>query len=78
SRLTSLKVEFPDMNVTIDPGGGTAKVNLTAKATVPGEKDISAQEFNFLIKKVDGKWLIYKVETVKTLSQNTQHVIRNT
>jgi hypothetical protein len=68
SRLSSLKVEFPDMNVTIDPGGQTAKVNLTAKADVPGERDISAQEFNFMLKKVDGKWLIYKVETVKTLS----------
>ncbi|HWD91047.1 MAG TPA: hypothetical protein VG938_01730 [Verrucomicrobiae bacterium] len=68
SRLTSLKVEFPDMNITIDPGGETAKVNLTAKAVVPGERDISAQEFDFMLKKVDGKWLIYKVETVKTLS----------
>jgi hypothetical protein len=68
SRLTSLKVEFLDMNITIDPGGQTAKVNLTAKAIVPGERDISAQEFNFMLKKVDGKWLIYKVETVKTLS----------
>src|SRR5262249_55824830 len=69
SRLTSLKVEFPDMNVTIDPGGETAKVNLTAKATIPSERDISAQEFNFMLKKVDGKWMIYKVETVKTLSE---------
>lgn len=68
SRLASLKVEFLDMNITIAAGGETAKVNLTAKAAVPGERDISAQEFNFMLKKVDGKWLIYKVETVKTLS----------
>jgi hypothetical protein len=47
SRLTSLKVDFPDMNITIDPGGQTAKVNLTAKAIVPGERDISAQEFKW-------------------------------
>jgi hypothetical protein len=67
-RLTSLKVEFPDVNITIDPGGQTAKVNLTGKAIMPGERDISAQEFNFMLKKVDGKWLIYRVETVKTLS----------
>jgi hypothetical protein len=71
SRLTSLKVEFPDMNVTVDPGGQSAKVNLTGKATMPGERDISAQEFNFKLKKVDGKWLIYQVETVKTLSALT-------
>ncbi len=68
-RLSSLKIDFPDMNITIDPGGQTAKVNLTGKAEIPGERDISAQEFNFLLKKVDGQWLIYKVETVKTLSE---------
>lgn len=69
SRLTALKVEFPDMNISIGADGQTAKVNLTAKATTPGERDISAQEFNFLLKKVDGKWQIYQVETVKTLSR---------
>jgi hypothetical protein len=68
SRLTSLEVEFPDMNITIDSGGETAKVNLTGKAAVTGERDISAQEFNFHLKKVDGKWMIFHVETVKTLS----------
>jgi hypothetical protein len=68
SHLTSLKIEFPDMNISIDPDGQSAKVNLTGKGIVPGERDISAQEFNFLLKKVDGKWLIYEVETVKTLS----------
>jgi hypothetical protein len=68
SRLTALKVEFPDMNVTFGPDGQTAKVNLTGKANIPGERDISAQEFNFQLKKVDGKWLIFHVETVRTLS----------
>lgn len=68
SRLTSLKIEFPDMNISIAADGQSAKVNLTGKGIIPGERDISAQEFNFLMKKVDGKWLIYQVETVKTLS----------
>ncbi len=67
-RLTSLKIEFPDMNISIAPDGQTAKVNLTGKGTIPGERDISAQEFNFMMKKVDGKWLIYRIETVNTLS----------
>lgn len=71
SRLTSLKVEFPDMNVTIAADGQSAKVNLTGKGIIPGERDISAQEFNFNLKKVDGKWLIYHVETVRTLSAIT-------
>ncbi len=67
-RLTALKVEFVDMNVKLDPDGQGAKVNLTGNAKVPGEKEASAQEFNFILKKVDGKWLISRVETVKTLS----------
>lgn len=67
-RLTALKVEFVDVNVTLDPDGQGAKVNLTGNAKVPGEKEFSAQEFNFILKKVDGKWLISHVETVKTLS----------
>jgi hypothetical protein len=71
ARLTSLKVEFPDMNISIAADGQTAKVNLTGKATIPGERDISAQEFNFLLKKVDGKWLVYRIETVRTLSSVT-------
>jgi hypothetical protein len=69
SRLTALKVEFPDMNISLDPDGQNAKVNLTGKATVPGERDISAQEFNFMLKKVGDQWLIYRVETVRTLSR---------
>lgn len=76
SRLTSLKVEFPDMNITFGADGQTAKVNLTGKAIIPGERDISAQEFNFQLKKVDGKWLIYHVETVKTLSSVAAEVRR--
>ena len=68
THLSALKVEFPDMNITLDPDKQSAKVNLTAKATMPGERDISAQEFNFMMKKVDGKWMIYRVETVKTLA----------
>lgn len=67
SRLDSLKVEFLDMIITFDPDHQGAKVNLAGKADVPNERDISAQEFNFMMKKVDGKWLIYRVESVKTL-----------
>lgn len=68
SKLTALKVDFVDINVKLDPDGQGAKVNLTGNAKVPGEKDFSAQEFNLVLKKVDGKWQISHVETVKTLS----------
>src|SRR5579871_6875847 len=39
-RLTALKVEFVDMNVTLDADGQGAKVNLTGNAKVPGEKEV--------------------------------------
>jgi hypothetical protein len=63
-----LKVEFLDINITIEPDKQSAKANLTGKATAPGERNFDVQEFNFYFRKVDGDWLIYKVETVKTLS----------
>jgi hypothetical protein len=63
-----LKVEFLDVNVTINADGQTAVANFTGKATVPTDRDFFVQEFNFLLKKVDGKWLIYRIESVKTLS----------
>jgi len=69
SRFKGLKVEFLDVNVTLGTDWQTAVANLTGKATVPGEHDMFAREFNFLLRKVDGKWLIYRVETVKTLSK---------
>lgn len=75
SRLNSLKVEFLDMNITFTPDRQGAKVNLTGKADVPSERDISAQEFNFMLKKVDGKWLIYRIESVKTLATAPIHVL---
>lgn len=69
NRLHGLKIEFLDINVKVNPDKQTAVANLTGKATVNGERDFSVQEFNFMLRKVDGKWLIYRVETVKTLSR---------
>jgi len=67
--LRGLKVEFLDINVTLGPDKQTATANLTAKWTVSGDREFNVQELNFKLKKVDGDWLIYRVETVKTLSQ---------
>ena len=63
------KVEFLDINVTLEPGQQSAKANLTGKWSVPGDREFNAQEFNFFLRKENGQWLIYRVETVKTLSQ---------
>jgi hypothetical protein len=69
--VRGLKVEFLDINVTLDAGNQSAMANLTGKATVEGERDFQVQEFNFKLKKVDRTWLIYRIDTVKTLSQTT-------
>lgn len=68
THLSAMKVQFIDLNITLDPDKQGAKVNLTGTAKIPGERDISAQEFNFIMKKVGGKWMIYRIETVKTLA----------
>ena len=67
--VRGLKVEFLDINITPDAGNQTAVANLTGKATVEGEGDFQVQEFSFKLKKVDRTWLIYRIDTVKTLSQ---------
>ena|SRR5436190_8947613 len=68
AHLTSLKVEFLDMNIDLAPNKQTAIVDLTAKIRIPGEQEFFPQELKFTMKKVNGKWLIRKIETVKTLS----------
>jgi len=71
--LRGLKVEFLDINVTLGPDRQTATANLTGKITLAGDSEFNVQEFNFFLKKVEGQWLIYRVETVKTLAQLLFH-----
>lgn len=66
----SVAIEFLDINVTVSPDKQSAEVNLTGKARVAGERDFFVQELKFTLKKIGREWLIKKVETVKTLSQN--------
>jgi hypothetical protein len=68
--LSGVKIEFLDIHVTLADDKQTAVANLTGKATVSGERDFSVQEFKFKLKKVKGEWLIYRVESVKTLTFN--------
>ncbi len=68
--LRGLKVEFLDINVTLGPDKQSAVANLTCKVTPVGERDFSVMELNCTLKKVNGAWLIHRVETVKTLSLN--------
>jgi len=67
-RFTSgLKAEFLDMNIEMGTADESALVDLTLKARVNGESDMIVQELKFTLKKINGDWLITRIETVKTL-----------
>lgn len=65
--ISSLKVDFPDINVDLDPGKLSASADVTLRADINGEKNTVVQELKVYLKKVDGKWLIYRLDTVRTL-----------
>src|SRR2546425_653894 len=64
SALSSLQIQFLDLNIPLEPDKQTAMVNLTAKGQVPS--DLLIQELKFTLKKHGRNWLIHKVQTVKT------------
>jgi hypothetical protein len=63
-----LEVQFLDLNVVIAPDGTNATVQLTAEVHQSRKRDLFMQELKFVLRKVDGKWLIVRVETVRTLT----------
>jgi hypothetical protein len=63
-----LTVRFPDINVTVAKDGMSARADVTLKAHVPGEQDDIIQQMRVTFQKIDGDWLITKVETVRTFS----------
>ncbi len=67
SSATSLKVEFLDISVSLAPDKEAALAHLTAKANLPGESVPDVQELKIAFRKMEGKWLISRVETIKTL-----------
>jgi hypothetical protein len=66
--LPALKVRFPDVTVTVNADQESAVADLTLEAQSEGEMDRIVQEMKVTLKKMDGQWLIVKVETVRTLS----------
>ncbi len=68
SRSGGLKVTFPDVNVAVNPDKLSAVADVTVDADVRGEHDSFLQEMKFTLHKVDGQWLIIRVETVRVLS----------
>jgi hypothetical protein len=67
SMLSELTVKFVDVVVTVDPDKQSARADLTATASLPGEKLPEVQELEVRFKKTDRDWLISRVRTVKTL-----------
>jgi hypothetical protein len=63
-----LEVKFLDQNVAITPDGTNATVHLTGQVRQPGKRDLFVQELKFMLRKVNGKWIIHRVETVRTLT----------
>lgn len=65
--VKGMKVEFVDLNILVSPNDVTAEVELTAKITFTGDNDILPQEMKCLLTRVDGQWLVARVETVRVL-----------
>ncbi|MCX6896274.1 MAG: nuclear transport factor 2 family protein [Verrucomicrobia bacterium] len=66
--MPSLAAEFLDVSIRVAVDRRAAEVSCTAKIRSGDNKDFGVQEMKFVFKKIEGKWLIARVETVKTLS----------
>lgn len=67
-KFRSLQVELLDPNLALSPDKQSAVVDLTAKVKLPDERDFIVEEMKVTLKKINGEWLIIRVETVRTLS----------
>jgi hypothetical protein len=67
SVVNSVQADFIDIEIDLAPSKQVANANLTLRATVNGQKDFVIQELKFSLKKVNGDWLVNKIQTVKTL-----------
>lgn len=65
--ITALQVQFFDATATVGPDKQTAAVSCTARVKANHSQDEGVQELRFQFKKMDGTWLITRVETVQTL-----------
>lgn len=65
--LSSLSVEFLDVNVEVAPDKQSAIAQLTAKAVIPGQTTPEIQELKIALKKNGRDWLVTRAETMRTL-----------
>jgi len=64
----SLDVKILDPIITVGADEKSAIVELTVNVAAEGERHLLVQEMKFTMKEVDGKWLIIRAETVRTLN----------
>jgi len=67
SMAYGLKAELIDVNIELGAGHDSALVDLTLKAKLGNEPEPIWQELKFNLKKINGDWLISRVDTIKTL-----------
>lgn len=68
TRIHSLQVQFFDVTAKVGPNRQTVDVSCTLRINAYGQKDYGVQELHVRFKKLDGNWLITRVETVQTLT----------
>jgi hypothetical protein len=62
-----IQTDFDDIKIELNPDRLAAYVDLTLNGKVTGESDPIIQQLKINLKKIDGDWLITKVQTIKTL-----------
>ena len=65
TQLPGLRVEFRDVAIRIDVTKETATSELTAKVTLPGQREFEMQVVRLSLSKYNGDWRIAKAETVR-------------
>lgn len=69
ANLQQLRIQFPDIQVTLNPGRQSAQVDVVALAEINGDKNPEVFEFRGSLDKQDGRWFITRLDSVKNLGQ---------
>lgn len=68
TQTRGLDAKFPDIHIVVAPDKLNAVADVTLLAQVSGQNDTIVQELKLIFQKVNGKWLIRRIETVRPLS----------
>lgn len=70
--IRGFKVKILDPVITLGADKESAIVELTVHAETEGERHLLVQEMRFTMRKVDDDWLIFRLDTVRTLNRLRQ------